>query len=58
MLLNKKVDVLKDLTIESQTKTIERILQKYHESDEIKNKLHKTKRYENNISKRKTQKRA
>ena len=58
MLLNKKVDALKDLTLESQTKTIEGILQKYHESDEIENKLHKIKRYENNISKIKTQKRA
>ena len=58
MLLSKKVDALKDLTLESQTKTIEGISQKYHESDEIKNKLHKIKRYENNISKRKTQKRA
>ena len=58
MLLSKKVDALKDLTLESQTKTIEWILQKDHESNEIKNELHKIKRHENKVSKRKTQKRA
>ena len=45
----KQVDPLKDLKLEDQTKSIEGIFPKHHESDEIKNELHKVKKYENKV---------
>ena len=46
----KKIDALKDLKLEGQTKSIRGIFPKDHESDEIKNELHKIKRYENKVT--------
>ena len=54
----KQVDALKDFKLEGQIKAIEGVFSKDHESNEIKNELHKIKRHENKVSKRKTQKRA
>ena len=45
----KQVDALKDLKLKGQTNPIEGIFPKDHESDEIKNELHKIKRYENKV---------
>ena len=45
----KQVDALKNFKLENQTKSIEGIFPKDHESDEIKNELHKIKRYENKV---------
>ena len=41
----KKVDALKDLKLKDQTKSIEETFPKDHESDEMKNELHKVKKY-------------
>ena len=43
----KQIDALKNLKLKDQTKLIERIFQKDHENDEIKNELPKIKIYEN-----------
>ena len=45
----KQVDSLKYLKLKDQTKSIEEIFPKGHESDEIKNELDKIKRYENKL---------
>ena len=45
----KKFDVLKDFKLESQTKSFEGALPKDYESEEIKNELHKIKRYKNKV---------
>ena len=45
----KQIDALKDLKLEGQTKSIEWIFSKDHESDEIKNEWHKIQRDENKV---------
>ena len=40
---------MKNLKLKDQAKSIEGIFSKYHERDEIKNELHKIKRYENKV---------
>ena len=45
----KQVDALKDSKLEGQTKSIEGIFPKDDENGEIKNELHKIKRYEKNL---------
>ena len=45
----KQVDALEILKLKDQTKLIEGIFPKNHESDETKNELHKIKRYENKV---------
>ena len=45
----KQIYALKDLKLKDQTKSIEAIFPKDYESDEIKNELHKIKRYKNKV---------
>ena len=46
----KQVDNFKKLELKDQAKSIEGIFPRDHESDEIKNELHKIKRYENKVN--------
>ena len=48
----KQVDALEILKLKDETKSIEGIFPKNHESDETKNELHKIKRYENKLLER------
>ena len=45
----KQVDALKVLKLKDQTKSIKEIFPKDHEREEIKNELHKIKRYKNKV---------
>ena len=45
----KKVYILKDLKLKDQTKSIEQLFPKKIERDEIKNELHKIKRYDSKV---------
>ena len=47
----KQVDTLKNLKLKDQIKSIEEIFLEDHQSDEIKNEFHKTKKYENRVIK-------